>query len=289
MADPIVVGVDEHSALSAVTWAAREAVLRGASLTLVSVTARPGSAGVPIEAPAGVFEGADEDAETLLARAKAIAMTVVQGRSLEITSVHSIGSPVPELLARSESARMLVVGTHRHGPVERLILGSVSAAAVAHAHCPVAVVRELPHVQPHQIPGPVVVGVDGTASSIPAIDLAFEEAALRNVDLVAIHAWSDIDLHKVRGSRDFAWDTVRTRETAALSESLAGHVQDYPDVKVRPVVVADRPAHNLRKHAETAQLLVVGRRGRGGFPGMLLGSTSRTLTHWVSCPLIVVH
>ncbi len=60
-----------------------------ASLTLVSVTARPGSAGVPIEAPAGVFEGADEDAETLLARAKAIAMTVVQGRSLEITSVHS--------------------------------------------------------------------------------------------------------------------------------------------------------------------------------------------------------
>ncbi|ANS32035.1 universal stress family protein (plasmid) [Rhodococcus opacus] len=288
MTAPIVVGVDEHSALSAVTWAAREAVLRGAPLTLMSVTARPGSFGVPMKLPAAFFEDIEEDAQTRLEQARSFAMTVAQGHSLAITTLHCIGSPVHELLVQSKSARMLVVGTHRYGPLERLILGSVSADVVAHAHCPVAVVRELPHVDAHRIPGPVVVGVDGTASSTPAIDLAFEEAALRHVDLVAVHAWSDIDLRKVRGSSDFEWDTVRTRESAVLSESVAGHAQDYPDVTVRPVVVMDRPAHHLRTQAETAQLLVVGRRGRGGFPGMLLGSTSRTLVHWVSCPLLVV-
>lgn len=134
------------------------------------------------------MKGTDAHAETRLTRAKAIATTVA-GHSLEITSLPCIGSPVPELLARSESARMLVVGTHRYGPLDRLILGSVSAAAVAHAHCPVAVVRELPHKHAHQIPGSVVVGVDRTASSTPAIDLTFEEALPRPSSSVGPRCW----------------------------------------------------------------------------------------------------
>ena len=81
---------------------------------------------------------------------------------------------------------------------------------------------------------------------------------------------------------------VESRERALLSESVAGRAEEFPDVTVRPLVVMDQPARNLREQAEHAQLVVVGSRGRGGFTSMLLGSTSRALAHSVTCPLIVV-
>jgi nucleotide-binding universal stress UspA family protein len=52
--------------------------------------------------------------------------------------------------------------------------------------------------------------------------------------------------------------------------------------------VQDRPVRELAAISTDAQLLVVGSRGRGGFKGMLLGSTSRALLHLVDCPLMIV-
>jgi nucleotide-binding universal stress UspA family protein len=84
------------------------------------------------------------------------------------------------------------------------------------------------------------------------------------------------------------WDAVEAREHEILAERLAGWQEKYPDVTVRRVVTGGRPARCLLDQAEGAQLLVVGSRGRGGFAGMLLGSTSRTLIHHAPCPLLVV-
>jgi hypothetical protein len=73
---------------------------------------------------------------------------------------------------------------------------------------------------------PVVVGVDGFARSEPSIGAAFEEARLRNTDLVAVHAWSDFDIATVftvdRDDRGLGWPAVATAEEAVLSVSLAG-------------------------------------------------------------------
>lgn len=108
-----------------------------------------------------------------------------------------------------------------------------------------------------------------------------------DVELVAVHAWSDVD---VRSSFRFRidWDAVETRERALLSENLAGYVEQFPDVPVRPIVVMDQPSRNLAAHAANAQSLVLGLRGRGGFPNMLWGSTTWALLHTVLCPLMVV-
>lgn len=73
-----------------------------------------------------------------------------------------------------------------------------------------------------------------------------------------------------------------------LAESLAGWSERYPDVAVRRVLVRDRPVRALLSEAENAQLVVVGSHGRGGFTGMLLGSTSAALVQSVECPIVVV-
>ncbi|WP_370179461.1 universal stress protein [Rhodococcus wratislaviensis] len=285
---PIVAGVDgSESSLQAVSWAAHEATLRNAPLTLVTTMFVPGAHGMPVGVPASFFEEEELECKARLVRAEEVATRAVPGHTLEIDTAFCMGAPSGELVERSKSALMVVVGANRHGIIDRTVLGSVSAAVVTHAHAPVAVVRDLPHTAINDVAGPVVVGVDGSANSEPAISAAFEEAALRQVELVAVHAWSDVELHAPFPS-DVDWTQVESREGAILSESLAGRAEDFPDVQVRPVVVMDQPARNLREQAERAQLLVVGSRGRGGFASMLLGSTSRALLHTVTCPLLIV-
>lgn len=118
--------------------------------------------------------------------------------------------------------------------------------------------------------------------------MAFEEAALRQTELVAVHAWSDVNIPFAFEDGDPVWVQIVKDETAQLWKYLAGHAEKYPDVTIRPVVVMDEPAHGLREEAENAQLLVVGSRGRGGFASMLLGSTTRTLMNSVNRPLLIV-
>jgi nucleotide-binding universal stress UspA family protein len=137
----------------------------------------------------------------------------------------------------------------------------------------------------------VVVGVDGSPTSEPALAMAFEEAAMRGADLVAVHAWIEFTSDTAYATaRQFLvnWDAVETRERETLAERLAGWQEKYPDVTVRRVVTGGQPTKRLLDQAVDAQLLVVGSRGRGGFAGMLLGSTSQALIHHAPCPLLVV-
>ncbi|SUE14288.1 universal stress protein [Rhodococcus gordoniae] len=283
----VVVGVDGSKAsLQAVAWAAREADRRRLSLALVTTVSVRNTFGVPIGMPAGFFEQEESEGREILLDAAEYARRAVPDRELDIETHLCTGSPSLELVDRSKSASMVVVGAgyNRFG-WERF--GSVGTALVTHTHAPAVVVRDLPHVEINDISGPVVVGVDGSEHSSRAIAAAFEEAALRGTELVAVHAWSDLDVRAPFRFR-IDWDSVENRERALLSENLSGHGEQFPDVTVRPVVVLDQPSRYLASHAADAQLLVLGRRGRGGFPNLLLGSTTWALLHTVTCPVMVV-
>ncbi|MCJ0903311.1 universal stress protein [Rhodococcus sp. ARC_M6] len=302
---PIVVGVDRSdSALNAVWWAAREAALRRRPLHLVA--AMPGSAntfrhavqlGAP-DFPDQRYEGRERLSKAHTVALDSVADAAVDNKAVGNTRIAVVehlrfGNAVEILLGESRYAAMLVVGSHGLDQLADGILGSVSAAVVLHAQCPVAVIRYLPESERPPLDGPVVVGVDGTENSEPAITEAFETASLHGVDLVAVHAWSDSRLSTAfRSDPDgvaLDWNAISTAEHAVLSERLAGWREKNPDVAIRQVVVHDRPARQLITESKSAQLVVVGRRGRGGFTSMLLGSTSRRLMHTVVCPLLIVH
>ena len=83
------------------------------------------------------------------------------------------------------------------GALGRFLLGSVSSGLVHHAHCPVAIIHADEGSADDK--APVLVGVDGSPASEGAIELAFEEASRRGVDLVALHAWSDVGVFPILG------------------------------------------------------------------------------------------
>lgn len=178
---------------------------------------------------------------------------------------------------------MVVVGSRGAGLVSRMLLGSVSSGIVRHAHCPVAVIHaDEPTPDPQ---APVLVGVDGSPASEAATEFAFDEASRRGVDLVALHAWSDVGVFPLLG---MDWHQLEAEGQETLAERLAGWQERYPDVQVRRRLVCDQPAHRLLEESLDAQLVVVGSHGRGGFAGMLLGSVSSAIAHSAKVPVIVV-
>jgi nucleotide-binding universal stress UspA family protein len=185
---------------------------------------------------------------------------------------------------------MIVIGHTGDGGFADMLLGSTAAAVVSHAHCPVMVIRGRSGHSGSPESGPVVVGVDGSPVSEQAVGVAFEEASARGVPLVAVHAWSDGNTASwYRTNRYLAeWDSIKDGEALALAERLAGWQEKHPEVEVRRELVQDRPRHALLERSATSQLIVVGSRGRGGFRGMLLGSTSQALVQHAQCPVLVV-
>ncbi len=281
---PVVVAVDGSAqARVAVDWAARDAALHGLPLKLVHVLNPPVVMAFPeVPMPAGYLQWQEGEGTKILERSAATAAEAAPGVEVSVEMVS--GPSIPTLVEQSQDAHLIVVGCRGRGALARGLLGSVSTGLVHHAKCPVAVIHDEDPTVPHPALAPVVVGVDGSPAADRALALAFEEASLRGVDLVAVHAWSDSTVFEFPGTD---WSTLQAMGEETLSERLAGWQERYPDVLVRRVVVADRPSHQLLEQAQSAQLLVVGSHGRGGFTGMLLGSVSTAVVHAAKMPVIV--
>src|ERR1700757_1628723 len=288
----IVVGVDgSSSSESAIRWAAHEATMRNAPLTLVHVVVTPAwgptpwlLADTPLPVPAEEDPALEEAGRKIIAEATRIVQDGAQGDTPpEIKSELYFSVPVSTLVKLSNQAQMVVVGSRGQNAMSRLLLGSVSNGLLHHAHCPVAVIHESVASGSKPSNLPVVVGVDGSAASELATEIAFDEASRRGVDLVALHAYRDADLPPVLNVQ---WSGQRAAGEEALSERLAGWRERYPDVVVHARVAFDRPAEHLLDEAKSSQLVVVGSHGRGGFAGMLLGSVSTTVAQAADVPVI---
>ena len=279
----LVVGVDGSApSNAAVFWAARDAAMRNVPLTLVHMfkTFVPTFPQIPM--PTGVAEWQEDDGRKVLEQAVKIAEDAVPiDRKISIASEVKCSPPVPTLVEMSKGAEMIVVGCNGRGAVGRVVLGSVSSGVVRGASCPVAVIRAEASYLPHSDRAPVLVGIDCSPVSELALAIAFDEASRRGVELTALHAWSDAAVYQL------PWLDWGSEAERSLAEYLAGWRERYPDVKVNRLVALDHPGRALIEESESAQLVVVGSHGRGGFTGMLLGSVSNAVVHSVHTPVIV--
>lgn len=283
----VVVGVDgSEGALRAASWAAAEAARRRAALRLVSAVVW-----TPDHVVGNPALG-EEQRDVLLAQAeRALDAAAAQARraapALEVHQEVQIGLPVRVLVRAAADAELLVVGDRGLSRIAGLLLGSVAVALASHGPCPVAVVRGTERDPAQQGALPVVVGVDGSPTSEAALAFAYEAAAVRGVGLVAVHTWFDYITNPVVVPL-LDLEAIDDDERVLLAERLAGWAEKYPDVVVERVVGRDQPARVLLEHAERAQLLVVGSRGRGELAGVVLGSVSNAVVHRAACPVVVV-
>jgi len=139
----------------------------------------------------------------------------------------------------------------------------------------------------------IVVGVDGSDGSTAALEFAAEEAALREAPLRIVAAW-DVPAAVYGSGFTPAVD-------AGTLEALGGRMQELakeaaetakklqPSIEVEAAAVAGQPADVLLERAAGAGLIVVGRRGLGGFKTLLLGSVSQQVVHHATCPVVVVN
>jgi nucleotide-binding universal stress UspA family protein len=286
---PIVVGVDgSTSALRAALWAADEAAQRHRPLRLVfaSNSFPLGSSG-GLTPPQSYFDAVQVGGEQVLAAAETAIRRQHPGLEIDLHLLSA--AAVPTLIEQTRDAQLLVLGSRGSGGFRGILVGSTAVALVAHGHCPVAVIRgRTPEATP-PVDGPVVVGVDGSATSDAAIAASFDEASWRSAALVAVLALND-----ATPATDYIHPTPAGREAAEqngrelLAERLAGCQEKYPDVAVRRVVTRAQPVEALLENAADAQLVVVGSRGHGGFAGAILGSTSQALIYHANCPVLVV-
>lgn len=289
--DIIVVAVDGSKASHvAVQWAANTAKKRGLPLRIATSYTMPqflyAEGMVP---PQELFEELTAEAMERVNAAKQIAREIAP--DLKIGHTVAEGSAIDMLLELSKRSTMIVMGSRGLGGFSGMVMGSVSAAVVSHSTCPVVVVREDNAVTPETKYGPIVVGVDGSEVSHLATELAFVEADARGAELVAVHTWMDMQVQSSLAGLSAAtqlWEEVEDDQKAQLNECLQDLTEKYPDVTVKTVVTRDRPVRALTDYSQGAQLLVVGSHGRGGFKGMLLGSTSRALLQSAACPMMVV-
>jgi len=273
---PIVAATDgSEESLRAVDWAAREAVLRGAPLRIVSAAnllPRMASSQGHSQYQT-VSDVIRTDSEVALTMAAARAAKVAP--DLLIDTDHLDGAPAEAVTAAGNGALMLVVGSRGVGAFTAMILGSVSRYAATHASSPVVVVRQEITAAQRQ----VGIGIGGPEVNAAALTFAFEEAALRKASLIAVHAWHTPQLDISRAGDQFTApgrDAVETEAVRQLEALLDDWRKEYPDVQVSYDVVHGHPGRALAGLSARADLVVLGRHATHHGPGAV---THAVLNH----------
>ncbi|WP_431984839.1 universal stress protein [Streptomyces qinglanensis] len=284
---PVVVGTDGSApAAAALALAAGEAAAHGRRLVIAHAVDRTPPPGLTALLHETGTHALRERGESILREARTRAEDLAPGIGIE--TALSTGDARSHLAALGAEAFLTVVGSGGHGRVAGGLLGSVTRHLTASARAPVLVARS------SGVPaGPVLLGVDGSPAAEAATAFAFQEAAVHETDLLALHAWSEWSLPTLPHTdptRSVAEvvEELRDGEERLLAEAVAGWTERCPEVPVERRSVNGRIRQTLLDAAAGAGLLVVGSRGRGGFPGLRLGSVSSAMLQHAPCPVAVV-
>lgn len=133
----------------------------------------------------------------------------------------------------------------------------------------------------------IVVGVDGSEASVEALRQAQSLAVPLSARVVAMACWDYPPVYD--GYVAVGIDDFDVRAGEILAEAVAKAFGADVPANVEPRLVQGHPRHMLIEESKTADMLVLGRRGHGGFGGLLLGSVSSACVAHAHCPVLIVH
>jgi nucleotide-binding universal stress UspA family protein len=284
----IVVGIDgSEGSKHALEWACNE-TRRDKSVEITAVSTWLSS--IPNASP--WFVGYDIPAdltESTEATLKTTVDSVVHERYpyVEVKQRVLCGSASATLIAEGANADLVVVGSRGLGGFKGLLLGSVSHQVLTHAPCSVVVVPVAPR-HGSEIMNVIVVGVDGSKNSTVALRWAAERAQSTGERIHAVHAWQTAPITYAAIGTGVSFEAQYDRDAREVLDAFIQEADLPKNVTVVPVVRHGSPAKVLVENSRHADLLVVGARGREGFPGLLLGSVTTAVAHHTPCPLAVI-
>ena len=322
----IAVGVDgSEQSLRAAHWAAAQAHRRSLPLTVVTSYSLPAFAASSMDGGYAMMddESLRAGAEKVIEQAKDFLRDFPGEVDYRIES----GDPAAVLLEYSETADQLVVGSRGRGgflgqAAGLGLIGPAGSREMSHSagaakfsskdeNALTTATGAIPIVsaEPQDVPGaqapdsliaegahpirthdkrPVAAGVDGSDYGRVAALTAAQEASERGTTLRLVCALPPLGATLV-------WIPTHIEDTQAIEELreklesgkswLNSH---YPDLSIEAEVIDGAAVDVLVEETRSAQLTVLGTRGRGGFAGMLLGSTSQGVLHHAEGPLMVV-
>ncbi len=287
---PVVVGVDgSEESLQAVEWAALEAKRHSSPLRIVSAPALVPRVHAYNASPSTIANAL----RGISARALEAAITRCEevAPGLPVTTSLLSGPPALAVAESGSGASVLVVGARGAGGFAAMVLGSVSSYVASRAACPVVVVRE----ETMAVHREIAVGIRDPQETGEALAFAFEEAALRRAELVAVHAWfwfpSALHL-PAKGEaaelRPTNPDEISAEAASSLAAALEGWQDKYPGVKVRRDIIHGHPARVLASYAARADLIVLGRHSHPGGAGPGIGSIQHAVLDHAHGPVAVV-
>ncbi|WP_326574239.1 universal stress protein [Streptomyces sp. NBC_00481] len=294
----VTVGLDgSPESRAAAEWAAREARLRDLALKIVHIWE-------PVPDP--IAQAPLLGSETHQHWTERIPREAADGIRLrhpgvKVTSEHVDGRPSEILVEATRNAELLVLGSRGLSGIGGFMVGSVGLAVVAHAECPVVLVRALElaadehEMDPAGIPSaatpfrPVVLGLDVESPNEELIEFAFAAAARRGTSLLVVHGWNPPPYYAYGLAADLELHAELTRrETTALTEVLRPWREKHPDVEVTEEPHYGTPGNHLVDASREASLVVVGRRVRRSPFGAHIGPVTHAVLHHSTAPVAVV-
>ena len=276
----VVVGVDgSEQSDRAVRYAVVEARRRHSGILLVHAVheTAPMAAMLPLYS----LESFAEVGQRLVDDAERLALEL--DPDVGVTTSVKGGSRVGVILDAAEHASLVVLGHRTRTGAGRVLAQSTSTGVAARAHCPVV---SVPDCWPEDgTYGQVVVGIDASAASHDALDLAFQEARRRSSKLVVMHAWRLPNAYDDIAASRLAVDEWLRSARDEMEKTLTTFREAYPTVDVDVDLRHEYPGPALVATTRGADLVVVGRRGHGAPLGMYLGSIARLLIREGRCPV----
>lgn len=278
-----VIGVDGSAcSANAVAWAAANAPGRAVGLEIVTAWQTPAVVASSMSSLPVIDDGEAQAAAEQTTRD--LAARVGAELDLPVEAFVGRGGSAEVLLAASDEADLLVLGSRGRGGFARLVLGSTSTQCATHATVPAVVVP----VDVHPVGARrILVGFDGSANATAALRWAVRFAAPGST-VVAAWVWDATPL-AVGADAFFFPDAsdLAAERFHHLLEPIQGQA-DHDGVTLEREFLRGTPRAVLAGLADHVDLVVVGARGHGALGAALLGSVSTWMLHHQHRPVAVV-